>query len=87
MGAFVGAVHQADRLLLTKQAQVPPETRYLAGEEVSDPDSPVPKLAKATKHKATKKSKPSTPKPTPVAKPAVSKASKSQQTKSAPTKP
>ncbi|GKG08894.1 hypothetical protein Tco_0334726, partial [Tanacetum coccineum] len=28
--------------------------RYLVGEEVSDPDSPAPKLAKATKPKATK---------------------------------
>ncbi|GJV46235.1 hypothetical protein Tco_1430771, partial [Tanacetum coccineum] len=61
--------------------------RYLAGEEVSDPDSPAPKLAKATKHKATKKSKPSAPKAAPVTKPAVAKASKSQQTKSAPAKP
>ncbi|GJV72091.1 hypothetical protein Tco_1492086, partial [Tanacetum coccineum] len=61
--------------------------RYLAGEEVSDPDSPAPKLDKATKHKATKKSKPSAPKAAPVTKPAVAKASKSQQTKSAPAKP
>ncbi|GJT82718.1 hypothetical protein Tco_1057060 [Tanacetum coccineum] len=38
--------------------------RYLAGEEVSDPDSPAPKLAKATKPKATKQSKPQPPKPT-----------------------
>nr|GEW39173.1 E-beta-farnesene synthase [Tanacetum cinerariifolium] len=36
--------------------------RYLAGEEGSDPDSPVPKPAKATKPKVTKKSKPSAPK-------------------------
>ncbi|GKD94098.1 hypothetical protein Tco_1373935, partial [Tanacetum coccineum] len=61
--------------------------RYLAGEEVSDPDSPAPKLDKATKHKATKKSKPSATKAAPVTKPAVAKASKSQQTKSAPAKP
>ncbi|GJZ69090.1 hypothetical protein Tco_0632640, partial [Tanacetum coccineum] len=61
--------------------------RYLAVEEVSDPDSPAPKLNKATKHKATKKSKPSAPKASPVIKPAVFKASKSQQTKSAPAKP
>ncbi|GJT44435.1 hypothetical protein Tco_0953150 [Tanacetum coccineum] len=61
--------------------------RYLAGEEVIDPDSPAPKLAKATKHKATKKSKPSAPKAAPVTKPAVAKASKSQQTKSAPANP
>ncbi|GJY54380.1 hypothetical protein Tco_0446044 [Tanacetum coccineum] len=61
--------------------------RYLAGEEVSDPDSPAPKLAKATKHKATKKSKPSVPKAATVTKPTVAKASKSQQPKSAPVKP
>ncbi|GJX87578.1 retrovirus-related pol polyprotein from transposon TNT 1-94 [Tanacetum coccineum] len=36
--------------------------RYLAGEEVSDPDSPAPKLAKATKPKASKQSKPLAPK-------------------------
>ncbi|GJU93108.1 retrovirus-related pol polyprotein from transposon TNT 1-94 [Tanacetum coccineum] len=36
--------------------------RYLAGEEVSDPDSPAPKPAKATKPKASKKSKPLAPK-------------------------
>nr|GEV62842.1 copia protein [Tanacetum cinerariifolium] len=46
--------------------------RYLAGEEGSDPDSPAPKLAKATK-----KSKPSAPKAAPVTKPAAAKASKS----------
>ncbi|GJS43181.1 hypothetical protein Tco_0568224 [Tanacetum coccineum] len=61
--------------------------RYLVGEEVSDLDSPAPKLDKATKHKATKKSKPSAPKVAPVTKPAVAKASKSQQTTSAPAKP
>ncbi|GJX02836.1 retrovirus-related pol polyprotein from transposon TNT 1-94, partial [Tanacetum coccineum] len=38
--------------------------RYLVGEEVSDPDSPAPKPAKATKPKATKQSKPQPPKPT-----------------------
>ncbi|GKC47580.1 E-beta-farnesene synthase [Tanacetum coccineum] len=38
--------------------------RYLAGEEVSDPDSPAPKPAKATKPKASKKSKPLAPKAT-----------------------
>nr|GFB89665.1 hypothetical protein [Tanacetum cinerariifolium] len=37
--------------------------RYLASEEGSDPDSPIPKPAKATK-----KSKPSVPKPAPVTK-------------------
>ncbi|GJZ54566.1 retrovirus-related pol polyprotein from transposon TNT 1-94 [Tanacetum coccineum] len=36
--------------------------RYLACEEVSDPDSPAPKLAKATKPKAFKQSKPLAPK-------------------------
>ncbi|GJW83778.1 monodehydroascorbate reductase [Tanacetum coccineum] len=36
--------------------------RYLAGEEVSDPDSPAPKPAKATKPKASKQSKPLAPK-------------------------
>ncbi|GJX85226.1 E-beta-farnesene synthase [Tanacetum coccineum] len=38
--------------------------RYLAGEEVSDPDSPAPKPAKATKPKASKQSKPLAPKAT-----------------------
>ncbi|GJT50528.1 hypothetical protein Tco_0976685 [Tanacetum coccineum] len=38
--------------------------RYLAGEEVSDPDSPTPKPAKATKPKATKQPKPLAPKAT-----------------------
>ncbi|GJZ17978.1 E-beta-farnesene synthase [Tanacetum coccineum] len=36
--------------------------RYLAGEEVSDPDSPAPKPAKATKPKVSKQSKPLAPK-------------------------
>ncbi|GKC01285.1 hypothetical protein Tco_0987421 [Tanacetum coccineum] len=36
--------------------------RYLTGEEVSDPDSPAPKPAKATKPKAPKQSKPLAPK-------------------------
>ncbi|GJR71895.1 hypothetical protein Tco_0084260 [Tanacetum coccineum] len=36
--------------------------RYLAGEEVSDPDSPVPKPAKSTKPKITKQTKPVAPK-------------------------
>ncbi|GJS02322.1 hypothetical protein Tco_0318830 [Tanacetum coccineum] len=40
--------------------------RYLAGEKVSDPDSPVPKPPKATKPKATMQSKPQPPKPTPA---------------------
>ncbi|GJX34618.1 hypothetical protein Tco_0246175 [Tanacetum coccineum] len=50
--------------------------RYLAGEEVSDPDSPAPKPAKATKPKATKQSKPLAPKAAPVTKPAAAKAPK-----------
>ncbi|GJU32038.1 hypothetical protein Tco_1175627 [Tanacetum coccineum] len=64
--------------------------RYLAGEEGSDPDSPAPKPATATKPEATKKSKPSAPKAAPVTKLAATKASKStlsQQSKSAPAKP
>ncbi|GJQ95815.1 hypothetical protein Tco_0006954 [Tanacetum coccineum] len=36
--------------------------RYLAGEEVNDPDSPTPKPSKATKPKASKQSKPLAPK-------------------------
>ncbi|GJX34756.1 hypothetical protein Tco_0246313 [Tanacetum coccineum] len=36
--------------------------RYLAGKEVSDPDSPVPKPAKSTKPKITKQTKPVAPK-------------------------
>nr|GEU81703.1 hypothetical protein [Tanacetum cinerariifolium] len=40
--------------------------RYLAGEEGSDPDSPAPKPAKATKPKATKQSMPSVPKAAPI---------------------
>ncbi|GJV89715.1 retrovirus-related pol polyprotein from transposon TNT 1-94 [Tanacetum coccineum] len=50
--------------------------RYLAGKEVSDPDSPAPKSAKATKPKATKQSKPQLPKPTP----ATTEPSKKDQT-------
>ncbi|GJW08248.1 retrovirus-related pol polyprotein from transposon TNT 1-94 [Tanacetum coccineum] len=50
--------------------------RYLSGEEVSDPDSPAPKPAKATKPKATKQSKPLAPKAAPVTKPAAAKAPK-----------
>ncbi|GKD42878.1 hypothetical protein Tco_1267523 [Tanacetum coccineum] len=59
--------------------------RYLAGEEVSDPDSPAPKPAKATKPKATKQSKPLAPKAALVTKPATSKAPKT--TASRPPKP
>ncbi|GKE36772.1 hypothetical protein Tco_1460177 [Tanacetum coccineum] len=47
--------------------------RYLVGEEVSDPDSPAPKPAKATKPKATKKSKPLASKAAPITKPAPAK--------------
>ncbi|GJV90023.1 hypothetical protein Tco_1533961 [Tanacetum coccineum] len=36
--------------------------RYLVGKEVSDPDSPAPKLAKSTKPKVTKEAKPVAPK-------------------------
>nr|GEW82890.1 E-beta-farnesene synthase [Tanacetum cinerariifolium] len=56
--------------------------RYIVGKERSDPESPAPKPAKATK-----KSKPSAPKATPVTKPVAAKASKStssQQPKPAP---
>ncbi|GJU07401.1 hypothetical protein Tco_1123831 [Tanacetum coccineum] len=59
--------------------------RYLAGEEVSDPDSPAPKPAKATKPKATKKSKPLASKAAPVTKPAAAKTPK--LTASQPPKP
>ncbi|GKC23959.1 hypothetical protein Tco_1026109, partial [Tanacetum coccineum] len=59
--------------------------RYLVGEEVSDPDSPAPKPAKATKPKATKQSKPLAPKAAPVTKLAAAKALK--PTASQPPKP
>ncbi|GJR59594.1 retrovirus-related pol polyprotein from transposon TNT 1-94 [Tanacetum coccineum] len=59
--------------------------RYLAGEEVSDPDSPAPKPAKATKLKATKQSKPLASKVALVTKHAVAKAPK--PTASQPPKP
>ncbi|GKA93955.1 hypothetical protein Tco_0815941, partial [Tanacetum coccineum] len=59
--------------------------RYLAGEEVSNPDSPAPKPAKATKPKATKPSKPLAPKAAPITKPAAAKAPKT--TASRPPKP
>ncbi|GJR89304.1 hypothetical protein Tco_0213315 [Tanacetum coccineum] len=59
--------------------------RYLAGEEVSDPDSPAPKPAKATQPKATKQSNPLAPKAAPVTKPAAAKAPKT--TASRPPKP
>ncbi|GJW54435.1 hypothetical protein Tco_0098520 [Tanacetum coccineum] len=64
--------------------------RYLVGKKGSDPDSPAPKPATATKPEATKKSKPSTPKAAPITKPTATKASKStssQQSKPAPVKP
>ncbi|GJX95150.1 hypothetical protein Tco_0349736 [Tanacetum coccineum] len=53
--------------------------------EVSDPDSPAPKPANATKPKATKQSKPLAPKAAPVTKPAAAKAPKT--TASRPPKP
>ncbi|GKD11865.1 retrovirus-related pol polyprotein from transposon TNT 1-94 [Tanacetum coccineum] len=59
--------------------------RYLAGEEVSDPDSPAPKPAKATKPKGTKQSKPLAPKAASVTKPAAAEAPK--PTTSQPPKP
>ncbi|GKA87648.1 hypothetical protein Tco_0809412 [Tanacetum coccineum] len=59
--------------------------RYLVGEEVSDPDSPAPKPAKATKPKATKLSKPLAPKEAPVTKPEAVVAPK--PTASQPPKP
>ncbi|GJT83085.1 retrovirus-related pol polyprotein from transposon TNT 1-94 [Tanacetum coccineum] len=59
--------------------------RYLAGEEVSDPDSPAPKHAKVTIPKATKQCKPLAPKAAPVTKPASAKAPKT--TASQPPKP
>ncbi|GKA00976.1 hypothetical protein Tco_0673641 [Tanacetum coccineum] len=59
--------------------------RYLADEEVSDPDSPAPKPAKATKPEATKQSKPLAPKAAPITKPATAKALK--PTASQPPKP
>ncbi|GKB32019.1 hypothetical protein Tco_0871420 [Tanacetum coccineum] len=59
--------------------------RYIAGEEVSDPDSPAPKPAKATKPKATKLSKPLASKAALVTKPAAAKAPK--PTPSQPPKP
>nr|GEW17323.1 retrovirus-related Pol polyprotein from transposon TNT 1-94 [Tanacetum cinerariifolium] len=62
--------------------------RYLTGEEGSDPDSPAPKPATATKPKATRQSMPSVPKAAPVTKLATTKASKStssQQPKPAPS--
>ncbi|GKA93829.1 hypothetical protein Tco_0815815 [Tanacetum coccineum] len=69
----------------TKREKVAKHQRYLAGEEVSDPDSLAPKPGKATKPKATKQSKPLAPKATPVTKPAAAKAPKT--TASRPPKP
>ncbi|GJR67250.1 hypothetical protein Tco_0013315 [Tanacetum coccineum] len=57
-------------------AKVAKHQRYLAGEEVSDPDSPAHKPAKATKPKATKQSNPLAPKAALVTKPAAAKAPK-----------
>nr|GEW92665.1 hypothetical protein [Tanacetum cinerariifolium] len=64
--------------------------RYLVGEEGSDPDSPAPKPAKATKPKETTQSMPSVPKAAPVIKATTAKASKStssQKPKPAPLAP
>ncbi|GJT11020.1 hypothetical protein Tco_0858062 [Tanacetum coccineum] len=49
--------------------------RYLAGEEVIDPDSPTPKPAKATKPKVAMQSKALAPKVAPITKPTSAKAS------------
>ncbi|GJZ20471.1 retrovirus-related pol polyprotein from transposon TNT 1-94 [Tanacetum coccineum] len=46
----------------TKREKVAKHQRYLTDEEVSDPDSPAPKPAKATKPKASKQSNPLAPK-------------------------
>nr|GEW26067.1 hypothetical protein [Tanacetum cinerariifolium] len=56
--------------------------RYLAGEERSDPDSPAPKPAKATK-----KSKTLAPKASPVTKPAAAKVSESTSSQQPKPKP
>ncbi|GJT72654.1 hypothetical protein Tco_1031940, partial [Tanacetum coccineum] len=69
----------------TKREKVAKHQRYLSSEEVSDPDSPAPKPAKATKPKATKQFKPLAPKAAPVTKPAATEAPK--PTASQPPKP
>nr|GEY77410.1 hypothetical protein [Tanacetum cinerariifolium] len=64
--------------------------RYLVDKEGSDPDSPAPKPARATKPKATKQSMPSVPKAAPITKPITAKTSKStssQQPKPTPSAP
>ncbi|GJT77727.1 retrovirus-related pol polyprotein from transposon TNT 1-94 [Tanacetum coccineum] len=50
------------RLIRAYLQKVAKHQRYLAGEEVSDPDSPAPKPAKSTKPKITKQAKPVAPK-------------------------
>ncbi|GKF04302.1 hypothetical protein Tco_0034970, partial [Tanacetum coccineum] len=56
--------------------------RYLAGEEVSDPDSPAPKPVKSTKPKVTKQAKPVAPKAaTKKPQPAPTKTKVTKQTK------
>nr|GFA39969.1 E-beta-farnesene synthase [Tanacetum cinerariifolium] len=63
---FITADIQCEQYYKEYLEKVAKHQRYLADEEGSDPDSPAPKSAKATK-----KSKPSTPKVAPVTKPAA----------------
>ncbi|GJX18874.1 monodehydroascorbate reductase, partial [Tanacetum coccineum] len=60
--AYLEKVAKHQRYLAGNQTRIAKHQRYLAGEEVSDPDSPAPKPAKATKPKASKQSKPLAPK-------------------------
>ncbi|GKB48594.1 retrovirus-related pol polyprotein from transposon TNT 1-94 [Tanacetum coccineum] len=57
---------QGEQYYNTYLEKVAKHQRYLTDEEVSDPDSPAPKPAKATKPKATKQSKPLAPKAAPT---------------------
>ncbi|GJZ17911.1 retrovirus-related pol polyprotein from transposon TNT 1-94 [Tanacetum coccineum] len=66
-------------------AKVTKYQRYLAGEAVSDNDTPASKPAKGATTKSTRKPKPQSSKTAPVAKPAASKTSKSSA--SQPSKP
>ncbi|GJR13003.1 retrovirus-related pol polyprotein from transposon TNT 1-94 [Tanacetum coccineum] len=54
--------HRGEQYYNAYLEKVAKHQRYLVGEEVSDPDSPAPKPAKATKPKASKQSKPLAPK-------------------------